>query len=250
MMACRPNANQSQHWPVSEPTVALCWFTDKMTATWRSNPTGVPTAGRRRVADSLPTECRSKPALTWQQADWHSDSGSMSGCQFTADQMSIKIGIAPQRPDSGPTACRHRTEVKMSGSHQNRTSARQRGNNTYPSGHWTDVVVPTSGRRCGNMGLLHLCWHPADVVLVSIQCRFNVLQIKSSLSNDGSRQLWLWNMAHTQTKRTKNMKSKCSNYAYLLYNRTTLHISSLHIQPLHKFGHLCATFQSNDMDDF
>ena len=51
-------------------------------------------------------------------------------------------------------------------------------------------------------------------------------------------------------KDTKNTKSKCSNHAYLLCNRTTLHISSLHNQPCQRFGHLCATLQLNDMHEF
>ena len=54
----------------------------------------------------------------------------------------------------------------------------------------------------------------------------------------------------TKQNTPKNMNSKSSNHTYLLYNRTNLHIFSLHNQPLQKFGHLCATLQSNDIDEF
>ena len=52
----------------------------------------------------------------------------------------------------------------------------------------------------------------------------------------------------------KKKKINCSNHAYLLCNRATLHItvhiSSLNNHPPQNFGHLCAKLQSNDMDQF
>ena len=58
----------------------------------------------------------------------------------------------------------------------------------------------------------------------------------------------------TIKKKKKKVKINCSNSAYVLCNRTTLHItehiSSLNNHPPQKFGHLFVKLQSNNMDQF
>ena len=101
---------------------------------------------------------------------------------------------------------------------------------------------PTSAQQqANNIGLMSFYRHQANVVLTFGLCTCIDIQL-----------ILYWQLANVFSTHTKNM-SKCSNHIYLLRNRTTLHItmhmSSVHNQPLQKFGPLRATLQSNYMDE-
>ena len=104
-----------------------------------SDPMGIRTEGRRRVTTWMPTKYQSIPSAARPRADGHSDFGFS-----TSSQCQVCLAID-----------------------------RQINNTHQPSWHLTDAVLLTLGRCCADIGLIHLCQHPGDVVLaatVSFQC--------------------------------------------------------------------------------
>ena len=181
------------------PTAGWCRFAEQMPSICQANPTlarqgadarsysgprsghqqcrrwpdsdtmGILTAGRRRVTTWMQT----KTALAWQWPDGHTNSGPTSGYHLNADQMPINTisGLTTSR-----WAFRQRADFGFSTSARCRvclTIDRQINNTHRPSWHLTDAVLLTLGRCCADIGLIHLCQHPGDVVLaatVSFQC--------------------------------------------------------------------------------
>ena len=120
------------------------------------------TAGRCRFAELMPIKSDISQTMSRRACRELADSGLAFKCRSNPTSAQACRELA----DSGlATKCRW-----------NPTSARQQADDTYPSGPWADVTVPTSGRCCVNIWPMHLYWHPTNVVLASSQCRLNVLQ--------------------------------------------------------------------------
>ena len=236
-------------------------------------------AGRWQHADQMPIKSGIGPPASRQKMP---DSGPTSGYHLSANKAAVGPTVTRwaywQRADVGlPPECRpnaNQTQQRPDNEQMGiLTSGRLRVFNIGPMsgmlGNWSVTqqhsrpILTFDWCRFADIRQM-LCRYQVDslvsasrwcciggYIVVSMYCRWRAhFPMMAAACYDYE----IWPTRKKQNKKTKNMKINCSNYADLLCNRTTLHItvhiSSLNNYPPQKFGHLCAKLQSNDMDQF